>query len=1186
MSHPGSGLYRDSVRSAPVVLEPIEPRVLLSGASEGVVDIPWGGVSAPAWSDEYVLRLESESTSTDAVESSLNTWGYSDVVCERLGPGEFASLHVEGASLSRLKTWASQESLVRYLEPDFLQENGPTSDSLIPTDERMEYLWGLHNVGQGSGTEDADIDAPEAWALTTGSSDVVVAVIDTGIDYTHPDLAANVWTNPGEIAGDGLDNDHNGYIDDIHGWDFRNNDSDPMDGHGHGTHVSGTIGATGNTDGVVGVSWDVEIMGLKFLSDSGSGSTIHAIRAINYATMMKQVYGVNVVATNNSWGGGGYSQALHDAIAAGGRAGILFVAAAGNTHGNNDTIPHYPANYDLDCVISVAASTYYDTQATFSNYGRTSVDLAAPGSVIMSTYPGARYAVCNGTSMAAPHVTGTIALMAAYDRSASSTEIKSAIMESVDPMPSMAGRSVTAGRLNAYGALTQLAEPEPLPDLAIDSVDYPVDGVAPGGTISLDVTVVNQGEGAVDGDDVFALEVRVSRDRTWGDADDYVVHCGFPSDGLAAGGQWVQTIEWNAPSDAELGDYYVAVRLDGAGVVTESNEDNNLWWSEGAGLTIAEESPEDHFVRDGASLLVTGTAGNDTLHVRLGVAGVVGHVVRLNHWTYVYNAAEVHAIHLVGAGGRDAVEVLGTDLDETALLRADGVGSFTSGIDLVTFEGAAQANVYGREGTDTVRFFDSAGDDQLVSTESYAYLKTDGAFLYAGRFENVYAFATEGGTDVAGLYDTPGDDHFLGAPSYGLLRSQETTLLAHGFDQVHARAVLGGRDTAELAGSSGNDLFLAQPNSSLMMGADFRNVASGFDDVIGRGEAGDDLAYVYDSAGDDVLVARDGTAELSGAGFSLTSEAFRRVFVFSRRGSDVARLYDSPGNDRFVATPDYGCFSVDGASYCAAGFGEVYAYATAGGRDSARLHDSAGNDCFVACETYGQLSGPGYLNHARGFDEVRASARNGGTDTAYLYDSAGDDCFVATPTFSSLWNAEFANHAMAFDRVYASADGGNDVARLYDSEGDDRFVGTPDESYMLGDGFMNSVSGFGRVFAHAESGGHDVAQMYDSAGDDTFVGSANQGQVSGEGFLFRAQKFEQVYAYSTNGGNDSAILYDSTGDDRYFGRGDYGYIQGDGYFHRVDSFHTTQLYGTRGGVNALDVLDLARPLLTRGVWEA
>ncbi|MEM1170386.1 MAG: S8 family serine peptidase, partial [Cyanobacteria bacterium P01_H01_bin.35] len=340
------------------------------------------------------------------------------------------------------------------------------ADFTAPNDTFFNLMWGLHNTGQTGGTSDADIDALEAWDIQTGSNNVVVGVIDTGIDYTHPDLANNMWTNPGEIPGNGIDDDGNGYVDDVYGYDFAYGDNDPIDlVDGHGTHVAGTIGADGNNgQGVVGVNWNVDLMAIKFLDDNGSGTTFGAIQAIEYATMM----GADL--TNNSWGGGGFSQGLYDAIAAAGAADSLFIAAAGNSGTNNDATPHYPDGYDLDNIISVASTDHNDNLSSFSQYGATSVDLGAPGSSIASTVPGG-YAYLSGTSMATPHVSGVAALVLAENPDLSYQEVKDIILESTDPISALDGKTVTGGRLNAFKALSLLnATPTDI-TLANDTID-------------------------------------------------------------------------------------------------------------------------------------------------------------------------------------------------------------------------------------------------------------------------------------------------------------------------------------------------------------------------------------------------------------------------------------------------------------------------------------------------------------------------------------------------------------------------------------------------------------------------------------------------------------------------------------------------------------------------------------------
>ncbi|TSD01109.1 MAG: subtilase family serine protease [Parcubacteria group bacterium Athens0714_25] len=358
----------------------------------------------------------------------------------------------------------NKNSDIEYAEPNFKLNAFET----IPNDVSFPELWGMHNTGQDGGVEDADIDAPEAWDRTTGSGDVVVAVIDTGIDYNHPDLAQNIWNNPSEIAGDGIDNDGNGFIDDIHGWDFYNNDSDPMDDRYHGTHCAGTIGAVGNNGiGVAGVNWNIKMMPVKFLSASGSGTTEGAIQSIVYAA----VTGADIMS--NSWGGGDYSMAEEDAISFANDMGILFVAAAGNSGSNNDLIANYPSNYDIPNVIAVAATDYDDAKADFSNFGLGTVDLGAPGVYIYSTVLNGEYAYLSGTSMATPHVSGVAGLIKSKYPNANASEMKMRILNNVDVVPGLVGKTVTGGRLNAFTSLDgDDTAPAKIENLSVASSDY------------------------------------------------------------------------------------------------------------------------------------------------------------------------------------------------------------------------------------------------------------------------------------------------------------------------------------------------------------------------------------------------------------------------------------------------------------------------------------------------------------------------------------------------------------------------------------------------------------------------------------------------------------------------------------------------------------------------------------------
>lgn len=321
-----------------------------------------------------------------------------------------------------------------------------------PNDPEYERLWGLNNTGQSGGSNDADIDAEEAWNNEKGAFQIIVGVIDTGIDYNHEDLKQNMWRNPGEIPDNNADDDNNGYIDDYYGWDFFFDDNDPYDDNEHGTHVAGTIGAVGNNGkGVVGVNWNVSLMALKFLDDKGTGNTGDAIEAIIYASDM----GANIL--NNSWGGGGFSQAMKDAIIYANNKGVLFVAAAGNDRKDTDKDPNYPSNYDVENVISVAASTDKDKLAAFSNYGATTVDLAAPGESIYSTLPHSRYGNLSGTSMATPHVAGAAALVWAYYFPESNwRNVKYRLFGSVDYVFSLQNIVLLDGRLNVNNGLSDI----------------------------------------------------------------------------------------------------------------------------------------------------------------------------------------------------------------------------------------------------------------------------------------------------------------------------------------------------------------------------------------------------------------------------------------------------------------------------------------------------------------------------------------------------------------------------------------------------------------------------------------------------------------------------------------------------------------------------------------------------------
>ena len=459
--------------------EGLERRLLLS--DNPVVTIDWQGQQAQARAGEYVLSLDPASSFVRHkslahqqrmigrvvqrhAHGARGTPGLAEVTVHKyLGrAGWFLLEAPHDLPFAAIDSAAHDIGGFRYAQPNFV-----FSLQGIPNDPLFNYQWDKHNTGTtptGPSKPDADIDAPEAWDITTGSPDVVVAVIDSGVDYNHPDLVPNLWHNPGETPGDGIDNDANGYVDDVYGINAVANNGNPLDDTGHGTHVAGNIAAAGNNGiGVAGVAYGgTKVMALKMINATGGGSTADAIECLNYALAMKQ-RGVNIKLTNNSWGASPtYNQALRDTIAATADAGMLFVAAAGNGGADaigddNDVTPLYPASFDLPNVIAVAATDKFDNLGTISNYGATQVDLAAPGIEVAATQRGGGYEFRTGTSHAAPQVSGVAALAWALKPAATYQQVREAIFAGVDRLPNLAGKVATGGRLNALNTLRALS---------------------------------------------------------------------------------------------------------------------------------------------------------------------------------------------------------------------------------------------------------------------------------------------------------------------------------------------------------------------------------------------------------------------------------------------------------------------------------------------------------------------------------------------------------------------------------------------------------------------------------------------------------------------------------------------------------------------------------------------------------
>lgn len=457
-------------------MDSLEQRTLLSGA-EGLGSLTWYGTQMDVKDGSWVVSFDEplgQSELTARVQEIAAKLKITATDIQSIARGRYASFNTQQAitDLSATRT-ASMVEGVSAIIPDFV-----SLSSRVPNDEFFTFQWGHDNTGQfiggsGTGVNDADADSTNAWDLTIGSQSVIIAVIDTGVDITHPDLAANIWHNPAEIAGNGIDDDGNGFVDDVTGWDFGDLDNDPTDFDGHGTHVAGIIGAVGNNGiGVAGVAWNVSILAIKAVDESGSFPFSATLGAYDYIVMLKEA-GHNIVASNNSYGA--YVPQFFEEFRAEQKAavqrtidaGIVFVAAAGNDGADIDAIDEedrtaFPAGYDLPGIISVAATDNSDGLAGFSNYGAREVDLGAPGVQILSTVPNGGYAFFSGTSMASPFVAGAVAMIASARPGASPVELRQALMDSTDPIPSLQGKVQSGGRLNVWRAVQLISRDGPV----------------------------------------------------------------------------------------------------------------------------------------------------------------------------------------------------------------------------------------------------------------------------------------------------------------------------------------------------------------------------------------------------------------------------------------------------------------------------------------------------------------------------------------------------------------------------------------------------------------------------------------------------------------------------------------------------------------------------------------------------
>ncbi len=479
---------------------------------------------------------------------------------------------------------------------------------------------------------------------------------------------------------------------------------------------------------------------------------------------------------------------------------------------------------------------------------------------------------------------------------------------------------------------------------------------------------------------------------------------------------------------------------------------------------------------DRSAATVFGTDADDTLEAAAGASTSI--VVN----GLLYDFDGLSELRFPATGGADTVVLKGTRDDEAATLYPTS-GTLIGPNFRVEWDDVESLTVDGGGGDDTLRLYDSPGDDRLIAAPGYGEMSGKGFSNRATSFVDVYAYATAGGQDTALLYDSAADDRFVSAAEYGKLSGEGFSIETESFEVVHAFATAGGRDVAQFYDSPGDDSFYASPQEAALYGQGSYYRAKHFE-----------VVHAYATAG----------------------------------GYDAAQLYDSPGDDSFYGSPVEATLFGEGFYNRAKHFEGVYAYATAGGYDEGTLYDSAGRDQFVSAPAYAAMFGDGFYNRAMHFDGIYAMATAGGVDVAKMFDSPGDDQFVAAPTYGAVFGEGFYNRAMHFDGVHAYATaGGYDAAKLFDSPGDDTFYADPISGGLYAEDYFNRAKYFEAVHAYATAGGHDVAWLFDSAGDDSFLSTDVYGAVYGQGFYNRAKHFEEVYAAADAGGYDEAYLRDS-----------------------------------------------------------
>ena len=1112
-----------------------------------LVSINWKGHDQYVKRGEWLVKLRLDRPGTSATAKSIIA--DLDIAAEfqhTVGVDDLALVTLpDGLGYTDLAASLTRRGVFVWAEP-----NGIMWINRTANDTFFSSQYALNNTAQEYGTTDADIDATDAWDITTGSSSTVIGIIDTGVDYNHPDLAANIWTNPNEIADDDIDNDNNGVVDDIHGANFAvplydPPTGDPMDDFFHGTHVAGIIAAAGNNSrGVAGVAWNAKIVAIKVLDSSGEGDWDNIAVGIDYATDLR-IAGINIWVTNNSYGGSGGADSIRDAIERNHDAGMLFVAAAGNNSADIDTTAPYPAGYsaDFDNVIAIAATDRNDNLADFSNYGDTRVLLGAPGTRILSTFPTSStdamdffqfstdYETIGGTSMATPFVTGVAALAFTVAPTATYTDVIAALSDGVDPIGNLVGKVATGGRLNARRTLDLIRGPETVTGTSsadtitveINGTDTEVyvnsqnptytyttsdlswltiDGLADNDTITVSSDVLTS-VSLIGGSGNDTLTGGSGADRLdGGDGADSLV--GGVGDDTLVGGPGNDSLNAGAGSDLLRGDG------DNDDLIGGAESDTFAFPGETLGSdVITEASSSDADTLDFAAFA-------EAINLNLvNVGNRSSGTAALSNSSLVLFLSNNTAIENVrGTPFSDTIDgntchnaLFGNDLDDS-LYGVAGNDTLHGGHDDDALYGGTGSDVFvftdGNLGTDFVTEDPNLDTDTLDFTDfvegftlnlSVAGLPGIGTAALSNSSLLLYLSSDAGIENVKGSNASEGDLIIGNARPNALYGNAYNDTLDGG---AGADALWGGPgiDTADYSSRTAALSITLDGSANDGAAGEYDNVHSDIERIIG-GSVNDTLTgatvgcTLYGGSGNDYLTGGSGNDEIWGGAGNDT--------VYGAIGDDT--IYGEEGTDYLDGGVYYGGYG--------GGYGDYYGNDyIEGGADSDSIYGDCGNDTL-----YGESPG----------------ASTGAADVIWGED--GNDAIL-----SGLGN-DRAYGGSGHDAIWAGA--GNDT--VYGGIGNDSIYGEEGTDHLDGKVEPGGYGGYGDSYGHEYiAGGDDSDTIYGDCGNDELYGESPGASTGAADVIWGEAGNDTIF-----GGPGNDLVYGGDGQDSIDGEDGNDVIHGD-----------------------------------------